>query len=227
MMGGAMPVRTGGSGRPRRRPRRGPRRLVAAAAVVGVSMAGSAARPALPPSGLRAQEAPKPPTAVADEYLRGIEALAWRATAQRIHPDALAELRDFLRIQIESDRTGEILSALSGGRPAEAYLSLDGGSLFVSVMRALERRSPGIVNAMSARRTDVLGAVAEGDTLRHAVYRLHWDLSGAVPEIKVLTLARDARSRWRVLEAPELASIRPAIQGIRPPPPPPPGAGPP
>lgn len=186
------------------------------AILAGVSMAAAA----LVPAALPAQEAPKPPEAVAHEYLRGIEALAWRATAQRIHPDALADLRAFLRIQVEHDRSGEILDALSGGRSAREYFELDGRSLFVSVLRALTDRAPGIVNAMSARETDVLGAVAEGDSLRHVVYRLQWDISGSKPEMKVMTLARDGEGRWRVRRAPELESLRPALRGIRPPTPP-------
>lgn len=185
-----------------------------ASALVGVAVAVAA----LPGPDARAQEATKPAEAVADEYLRGIEAMAWRATAQRIHPDALAELRELLEILVEGDRSGVLLDALSGRRSADELFELDVGSLFVSVMGTLRRRSPGIVNAMSARRTDVLGTVAEGDTLRHVVYRLQWDLSGATAEMKVVTLARDARDRWRVLRAPELESIRPALRGIRPPP---------
>lgn len=162
---------------------------------------------------LAAQDASEPAT-VADEYLRGIEAAAWRATAQRIHPDALARLRQTLRIMVEPDSSGRLLEELSGGRSEEEYFSLDGGPLFVSVMRALERHSPGIVNAMTDRETEVLGAVAEGDTLRHVVYRLEWRLSGAQPETKVMTLAPDERGRWRVLRASELTSLRPALRGL-------------
>jgi len=196
------------------------------------SRRGSRAPAALPtaallflPGLLPAQAPAKAPVEVADEYLRGIEAMAWRATAQRIHPDALAEVRDLIEIFLapEVDREGAFLDALSGGQDAETFLSLDDGSLFVSVMRALTREAPGIVNAMTARRTDVIGAVTESDSLSHAVYRLHWELSGAEPETKVLSLVRDGRGRWRVREAPELASLRPAIRalgrGVRPPPP--------
>ncbi|NIP57401.1 MAG: hypothetical protein GWM92_04440, partial [Gemmatimonadetes bacterium] len=84
------------------------------------------------------------PVEVADEYLRGIEAMAWRATAQRIHPDALAEVRELVEIFLapEVDREGAFLDALSGGQDAETFLSLDDGSLFVSVMRALTREAP-------------------------------------------------------------------------------------
>lgn len=170
---------------------------------------------------LSAQQAPKKATEVADEYLRGIEAMAWRATAQRIHPRALERLRTLLRIMTEDDKTGRLLEALGDGLSQEAYLSQDGQTLFVSVMNALLRESPGIINAMTARDTQVLGSVAEGDSLRHVVYRLKWRLQGAEAEIKVMTLAKDSRGRWRVLDAPELESLRSALMGIvleRPPP---------
>ena len=168
-----------------------------------------------------AQQAPKSAAEVADEYLRGIEAMAWRATAQRIHPDALERLRETLRIMIEPDKTGRLLRVLGGGLSEEDYLARDGETLFASVMSALRRESPGIINAMTDRETEVIGTVAEGDSLRYAVYRLEWRLQGAEPEIKVMTLAPDARGRWKVLWAPELESLRSALLGIvleRPPP---------
>lgn len=177
-----------------------------AAGVVLLALAGAGS--------LGAQDDTGSAAVVADEYLRGIEAGAWRATAQRIHPDALTRLRETLRIMVEPDSSGRLLRELSGGQTAERYFSLDGGSLFVSVMRALVRNSPGIVNAMTDRDTEVVGAVAEGDSLRHVVYRLEWRLSGARPEINVMTLARDGRGRWRVLRAPELESLRPALRGL-------------
>lgn len=165
--------------------------------------------------GLAAQEEPAPPAeTVADEYLRSVEAGAWRAAAARLHPDALLELRETLRILIEPDASGRLLDALAGGATLEAYLSRGGRELFVSVLEALERESPGIVNAMTDRSTEVLGAVAEGDTLRHVLYRLQWRLSGAEPELRVTTLAPDAQGRWRIRSAPELESLRPALRGL-------------
>lgn len=188
-------------------------RRLAAVLLLGVLVALRPGMPGFLP--LEAQEASEPPAAVADEYLRGIEALAWRATAQRIHPEALNRLRETLRILTEPDDSGgRLLDALTGDRSAEEYFALDGGSLFVSVMRALERESPGIINAMTERDTEVVGTVADGDTLRHVVYRLRWRLSGAEDEIELLTLAPDARDRWRVLRAPELESLRPALRGL-------------
>ena len=163
---------------------------------------------------LGAQEAPKAPAAVADEYLRSIEAAAWRAAAQRVHPDALARLRSTVRMRTRPESGRRLLDALSGGQTAEEYFSLDDRSIFVSVLRALERESPGIVNALTDRDTEVLGTVAEGDTLRHVVYRLQWRLSGAEDEMKVMTLAPEEAGRWRILRAPELESLGPALLGL-------------
>lgn len=191
----------------------------------GRGAAALAALAVLLASPLPGQEPAASPSEVADEYLRGIEAMAWRATAQRIHPGALAELREVIEIHLAPnvDRDGAFLESLSDGQDRESFLSLDDGSLFVAVMRALTRETPGIVNAMTARSTEVIGALSESDTLSHAVYRLQWELSGAEPEMKVLSLARDGRGRWRVREAPELQSIRPALRALgrrmRPPPP--------
>jgi len=176
----------------------------------------------LGPAPVPGQEAPKPPEEVAEEYLRGIEAMAWKAVAQRLHTHALARVRELLEVHLESDREEALLGTLSEGEDRETYLRRDAPSLFVSVMRALSRESPGLINAMTVRRTGIVGVVAEGDTLAHAVYRLRWELSGARPEMKVLTLALDGSGRWRVQEAPELQSLGTALQGLgrtpRPPP---------
>lgn len=166
------------------------------------------------PGPLPAQESPTPPETVAEEYLRGIEATAWRATAQRIHPEALAEIRERMRILVESDTTSRALDRLSGGQTLEEFFSLNDGSLFVAAMRTLERESPGIINAMSDRDSEVVGPVAEGDSLQHVVYRQQWRLSGSNPEIEVMTLALDEQGRWRVVRASELDSVPVALRTL-------------
>lgn len=187
-------------------------RRIAGILLLGAGGALSVAQATAPALG--AQEAPESATTVAREYLRGFEAAAWRATAQRIHPDALDRLRRTLRQMTRPESGRRLLEGLSGGRSEEEYFALDGGSLFVSVLRLLGRESPGIVNAMTDRDTEVVGSVAEGDSLRHVVYRLQWRLSGAEEEMKVMTLTPDGRGRWRVLRASELESLRPALRGL-------------
>lgn len=158
--------------------------------------------------------AQEPPERVARDYLRSIEGAAWRAAAQRLHPEALAGIRRTIEILVDADRSGNLLERLSGERDAAGFLAVDDTTLFVSAMRALTEHVPGLVNAMTDRDTDVIGPVAEGDSLRHVVYRLEWRLSGARPEMKVMSLAREEGAGWRVLHAPELESIRPALRGL-------------
>lgn len=115
---------------------------------------------------------------------------------------------------LEADEENRLRDALARGLDARPVSEAGGRELYVAAMRALQRESPGIVQAMSDRNTEVLGAVAEGDSLAHAVYRSQWRLSGSEPEIEVLTLARSREEEWRVADSPDLGSLRPALRGL-------------
>lgn len=154
------------------------------------------------------------PAEVAGDYLRAVEARAWERASGLLHADALGEVRRSLRIMLEADDEGRLADALTAGSGGREPSDLEDPALYVAAMEALERESPGIVLAMSDRDTEVLGEVAEGDSMAHAVYRSQWRLRGSDPEIEVLTLARSDGEAWRVRDAPELRSLRPALRGI-------------
>ena len=173
------------------------------------------------------------PEAVARAYLDGVEAMAWTAVADRVHPETAGDFRLYLEIMLfqgvdptelmgreEEAATAsglplaEALEAVSGVRSVAAYLEMDDSGVLVEAFRALERESPGMINAWVDRSTEVLGVVPEGDTLRHVVYRLEWRVSGATPDVEILTLASGPDGAWLVRKSRELDSLRPAITAL-------------
>jgi hypothetical protein len=66
---------------------------------------------------------------------------------------------------------------------------------------------------MYDRDDEVLGHVAEGETAAHVVYRTTARLSGAVPETKVMQLARGPAG-WRVVWSDELEVLDAALRGV-------------
>ena len=173
------------------------------------------------------------PEAVARAYLDGVEGVAWTAVADRVHPETAGDFRLYLEIMLfqgvdptelmgreEEAATAsglplaEALEAVSGVRSVAAYLEMDDSGVLVEAFRALERESPGMINAWVDRSTEVLGVVPEGDTLRHVVYRLEWRVSGATPDVEILTLASGPDGAWLVRKSRELDSLRPAITAL-------------
>ncbi len=173
------------------------------------------------------------PEAVARAYLDGVEGVAWTAVADRVHPETAGDFRLYLEIMLfqgvdptelmgreEEAATAsglplaEALEAVSGVRSVAAYLEMDDSGVLVEAFRALERESPGMINAWVDRSTEVLGVVPEGDTLRHVVYRLEWRVSGATPDVEILILASGPDGAWLVRKSRELDSLRPAITAL-------------
>ena len=72
---------------------------------------------------------------------------------------------------------------------------------------------PGLMHAVYDRNDEVLGAVIEGADSAHVVYRTTARISGAVPEVKVMQLAR-TDGGWRVLWSDELEVLDAALRGV-------------
>ncbi len=178
------------------------------------------------------------PEQVARAYLDAVEGMRWPEVAAHVHPEASASFREWLEVLLfpgsdpsapraaplpgtpEAERPApELLEPLTGARTVEAFLAMSDEEILLQAFRTLEVDSPGLINAWVDRSTEILGAVPEGDTLTHVVYRLEWSLQGATPDTEILTLLRSgARSgsggAWQVLESRELGSLRPALGAV-------------
>jgi hypothetical protein len=167
---------------------------------------------------------PAAPDSVAAEFQTAIRVSAWAAAARRMHPEALDRIRQRIDILIEADTTSKVIAAIFGNIGEAEYHALSSADVFVSLMEAIGREMPGLLYFLVIERIDILGTVMEPPDLAHVVYRSSAQLSGAVPEIRVMTLKRTEQG-WRVLSSQELETIREAARGfiMRQEPPPPPG----
>ncbi len=159
-------------------------------------------------------QAPTPsPDSVAAEFQTALRAMAWRAAAVRMHSEALDRFRGVIDMAVELDDSGATLEELFGDTSEEQYWAASPAEVFVVSMRFMAKDMPGLVHALVVREVEILGTATEPPHLAHVVYRSEARLSGAVPEVRVMTLKR-AEAGWRVLETPELDVIREALRGI-------------
>jgi hypothetical protein len=167
---------------------------------------------------------PEEPDSVAAEFQTAIRVAAWEVAARRMHLEALERIHQRIDILVEADTTGKVIAAIFGDVSETEYRELSSADVFVSVMEAIGRHMFGLLYYLTIEEIEVLGTVQEPPELAHVVYRISAQLSGAVPEVRVMTLKRTEEG-WRVLKSPELETIREAARGfiIRREPPPPPG----
>ena len=176
-------------------------------------LAGLILAAALPAAGpLGAQDAPKPPEVVADEFQRGFQSMAWAGLVQRIHPEGLEFIRLAVDILVDVDDTGYVLETLLGGTPAEAYATLPDDEIVRRVLGGVQREAPGLLSSLVSRRSEILGVVTEGEQ-RHVVYRIVQLVAGAEPRMEVMTLRRHDGA-WRVAEADDIQVLHTALRGI-------------
>lgn len=158
------------------------------------------------------QEVTASPEATADAYLRSVRAIRWGTTAQLVHPETLARFRFTVTVISDADAGGELRAYLAQ-TDSTGLASLTDAEVFDRAVGAVIDDMPGLMHALYDRTDDVIGAIEEDATTAHAVYRTTARISGAVPEIKVIQLARTPDG-WRVLWSDELEVIQAALNGV-------------
>jgi hypothetical protein len=152
------------------------------------------------------------PESTAELYIRSVRAIRWGAAAQFIAPPTLERFRTTVRLIAEADSTGEIREQLVQ-TDAPGMAQLTSADVFARSIGAVIDDLPGLMHALYDRDDEVLGHVPEGRDDAHVVYRTTARLSGAVPEVKVMQLARGPEG-WRVLWSDELEVIEAALRGV-------------
>jgi hypothetical protein len=170
---------------------------------------------------LRGQVPHPGPDSVAAEFQASLLGVGWRAAASRLHPEALEEFHYLMTLMVEMDTTGGPIDKLypQGGLPE--FYARSHEEVFLRVMEVLTLDAEGLVHALVVRDVEILGHVSEGAELAHVVYRSTARLSGADPELRILTMKRSG-DRWRVRGSQEVDVLVEAFRGItrkvRPPP---------
>lgn len=112
----------------------------------------------------------------------------------------------------DADSAGDVRRYLTD-TDAAAYAGLASEEVVARALGATIDGMPGLMHAVYDRDDDVIGSVAEGADTAHVVYRTTARLSGAVPEVKVMQLAR-TEAGWRVLWSDELEVLDAALRGV-------------
>lgn len=166
----------------------------------------------LGPGRLGAQGPDLPPDSVAAEFQAALRGMGWRAAAYRMHPEALRRVRDLVTTLVEVDETGATREFFFGDARTADLRALDPQDHFTRVMGVILDELGGLLHAIVVREVSIIGSVRERADLAHVVYRSQAELSGADPQIRVMTLKRSPDG-WRVLESQELEVIREALRG--------------
>jgi hypothetical protein len=165
---------------------------------------------------LRAQTLVEPtatPETTADAFLRSVRAIRWDATGLLIHPQTLERIQILVSMIAAADTTGEARRYLTA-TDSSGFVALSGAEVFERAIGAMIDDMPGLMHALYDRDDEVLGAVGEGADSAHAVYRTLARIGGAVPEVKVMQLAR-TDAGWRILWSDELEVLDAALRGVR------------
>jgi hypothetical protein len=150
---------------------------------------------------------------VATEFQSALRAVAWRAALTRLHPEALEEFHFRISLLVESDTTRAPAQKLYPDGGLNTFRNTSPEAVFLRVFQVLSEDALGLVHALVVRDVEVIGHVPEGPDLAHVVYRSTADLSGAEPELRLMTMKRDGE-RWRVRATQELDILFEAFRGI-------------
>lgn len=145
--------------------------------------------------------------AAALAFVRAVARRDWRATADALHPTALATLRanalsmlrlDGALVRVDDGRqSGTLDAAAALGRPPGADLDAlsdrDLGVLYLAGLDVL-----GVWGAPGPPRT-VGGVVREGTDVAHVLLRPETTGRDGVSDVSVVTVRRDASGAWRPL----------------------------
>lgn len=153
------------------------------------------------------------PESTAGLFLRSVRAIRWSAAARFMHDETLDRFRQTSRMLAAADTSGEVSRYLVGTDSA-GLAGLEPREVFARSIGTMIDDMPGLMHSLYARDDDVLGHVPEGDAHAHVVYRTTARLSGAVPEVEVMQLARADTGGWRVLWSPELEVLEAALRGV-------------
>lgn len=194
--------------------RRAPRGPLGFCLVVALLMGGVTSLAVAPPP-LTAQtldEVTATPDSTAALFLRSLRAIRWDTAARLIHDDTLERFKTSTRMMAAADASGEV-SAYLVGADSTALPDLTAAEVFERAVGAVIDDMPGLMHSIYDRDDEVLGHVREGADTAHVVYRTTARLSGAVPEVKVMQLARAGNEGWRVRWSDELEILEAALRG--------------
>jgi len=149
--------------------------------------------------------------AVAVRYLSALGRGRYDSMAHLMHPEALSQIRDLMSLLVARDTAGNLVKGIFGVDGNKAFAALD--SEQARFFSGLFRSQPGLAEVMGSLHGDPVGAVAEGDSLRHVVMRVEMgDTTGlSVSKMEVVSLKRSGGA-WRVLLGGQIGGVLEALR---------------
>ena len=130
--------------------------------------------------------------AAARAYLDAVATADWVAAGRAIDPDELDAIGTMLSFIAEIDTTGEASETL--GLTGEA----DGVQAFAQFMDRIHGMAPELEAGYRSMRYEILGTVAEGDSLVHVVNRTYTTVYDVDVQSVAVISARWLGDRWGV-----------------------------
>ncbi len=124
--------------------------------------------------------------------------------AQALDPGELAEFVGLL----------QTLSAQGGAAPFDVDPKLAPPKAFAQFLAAVAEAQPELGEAYGSLEADVLGSVAEGDSLRHVVVRSRFTLAGAPTSGVQTTTARWDGARWVITFDDRMRQFRQTLEAM-------------
>ena len=153
--------------------------VMAALALVGTARAQSPSTPGVPGA-----------EAAVRTYTEAVTRGDWTAAGRAIDSAELEALKDVVAFLVDVDSTGEARAAFGDEG--------DGVAAFARFMESVVGLAPGMDEALTSMRFQILGSVAEGDSLVHVVGRSRTELFGAEVDNVEVTSVRWLGDRWAV-----------------------------
>jgi hypothetical protein len=143
-------------------------------------------------------------------YFEAIRGSDYRAAAGMMHTSALAEIRELVDLMVAVDPSGQLAGGILGPGPTD-YRAMSDVDAFAGFLRFSMTQQPMLIDLMRSMVLEIIGPVAEGDTL-HVVARVGMEVDGMpIRQMQVTSVAREG-GEWRVLLTGEIAGL---VAGMR------------
>lgn len=130
--------------------------------------------------------------------------------ATLMHPDALADLQNML-VVVAKDEPG-MGRVFTGAESAEALAALSPEEVYTRFIGSILKIQPDMADILGTMEAEVVGHVAEGDSLAHVLSRSTMSTSGAtVTQMQVVTV-RQYDDGWRALLSGDISSFAQMIR---------------
>ncbi len=157
-------------------------------------------------------------TEVATKAYDAFRQADWDTYASWMHPEALERFESILRpafdVMIQVDSAGnapEEFKFYDSTIKTEEFLSMQPQEFFAFSMGEITKAVPGLGDAMKGSMMEVIGEIAEGDTLVHVVVRTSAEAMGVgMTEVSVLT-TRQSEGQYRLMLSGQIEGLATAI----------------